>query len=113
MNDYFTKIKEYLKMDTEISYDEFASFYTGFMEYLNKSFPELDREALIKGHFVCSVLQANSWERSRRKISVAKRYKKMAEKSQFWADAIKHRLVKEGMTPREIDEAEQALDELE
>jgi hypothetical protein len=37
----------------------------------------------------------------------------MAEKSQFWADAIRHRLVKDGMTPREIDEAEQALDELE
>jgi hypothetical protein len=42
---------------------------------------------------------------------VAKRYKKMAEKSNFWTGAIKHRLLKEGMTATEIDKADQALHE--
>ncbi|MGI6684537.1 MAG: hypothetical protein ACOX47_03405 [Bacillota bacterium] len=111
MNDFFDKIKEYLKMDTEISYEEFADFYTRFMESLNQNYPELDRDALIKGRFICSILQANSIERSKRKTPVAKRYKKMAEKSGFWAGAIKHRLLKEGMTAVEIDEADQKLHE--
>jgi hypothetical protein len=36
MDKYFAKIKEYLAMDTEISYEEFAGFYTDFMESLIK-----------------------------------------------------------------------------
>ncbi|MEL7566378.1 MAG: hypothetical protein AAGU27_16055 [Dehalobacterium sp.] len=111
MNNYFEKIKEYLKMDTEISYDEFAAFYADFMGDLNKSFPELDQDALIKGRFICSILQANSADRSRRKTAYAKKYKKMMEKSEFWAGAIKHRLLKEGMTIAELDEADKALHE--
>lgn len=111
MDNYFEKIKEYLKMDTEITYDEFVAFYTDFMENLNKNFPGLDRNALIKGRFICSILQANSGERSRRKTSIAKKYKKMMEKSEFWAGAIKHRLLKDGMTVAEIDEADKALHE--
>jgi len=111
MDKYFAKIKEYLAMDTEISYEEFAGFYADFMENLNKNFQDLDRDALIKGRFICSILQANSLDRSKRKTSVAKRYKKMAEKSNFWTGAIKHRLLKEGMTATEIDKADQALHE--
>lgn len=111
MDSYFEKIKEYLKMDTEIPYDEFAAFYADVMENLNKNFPELDQDALIKGRFVCSILQANSGERAKRKTPVAKKYKKMMEKSEFWAGAIKHRLIKDGMTSLEIDEADKALHE--
>ena len=111
MDDFYAKIKEYLKMDTEISYEEFADFYTRFMGFLNKDYPDLDRDALIKGRFICSILQANSLERSKRKSPVAKRFKKMSEKSGFWAGAIRHRLLKEGMTGAEIDKADQALHE--
>ncbi|ATW23660.1 hypothetical protein [Candidatus Formimonas warabiya] len=111
MEDFFEKIKEYLKMDSEISYEEFAAFYSGVMEHLNKNYADLDRDALIKGRFICSILQANSLERSKRKTPEAKKFKKMMEKSQFWAGAIKHRLLKEGMTVSEIEEADKALHE--
>lgn len=111
MEKYFEKMKEYLKMDTEISYEEFAEYYGEVTDSLNKSFSELDRDALLKARFICSILQANSKERSRRKTDVAKKYKKMTEKSEFWAGAIRHRLLKDGMTAVEIDEADKALHE--
>ncbi|MGI6629445.1 MAG: hypothetical protein ACOX4H_02775 [Bacillota bacterium] len=109
MDEYFEKMQEYLKMDTEISYEEFADYYTRFMESLNKNYQDLDREALIKGRFICSILQANAVARAKRKTPVAKRFKKMGEKSGFWADAIKHRLLKEGMTAAEIEKEQQEL----
>ncbi len=109
MEQYFAKMQEYLKMDSEISYEEFAAYYTDFMEYLNKNYGDLDRESLLKGRFICLILEANSQERSRRKTPEAKKFKKIMEKSGFWAGAIKHRLLKEGMTAHEIDEAEAAL----
>lgn len=88
MDNYFEKIKEYLKMDTEISYEEFAAFYGDFVADLNKKFPDLDQESLIKSRFVSSILQANSGERSSRKTAYAKKYKKMMEKVSFGSERL-------------------------
>ncbi|MCR6544328.1 hypothetical protein [Dehalobacterium formicoaceticum] len=109
MEQYFEKMQEYLKMETEISYEEFAAYYADFMEYLNKNYGDMDQETLLKGRFICLILEANSQERSRRKSPEAKKFRKMMEKSNFWAGAIKHRLLNEGMTAGEIDEAQEAL----
>ncbi|MGI6066232.1 MAG: hypothetical protein ACOYI2_07045 [Bacillota bacterium] len=113
MESYFAKLQEYLKMDTEISYEEFAGYYEDYLHFLNNNYQQLDKENLIKGRYICTILQANSWERSKRKNSFAKKYKKMAEKTKFWSEAIKYRLEKEGMTASEIEQAEKALLEVD
>ena len=113
MEEYFAKLNEYLKMDTEISYEEFAGYYEGFLKYLNQNYQELDKDSLIKGRYICTILQANSWERSKRKDAFSKKYKKIAEKTKFWSESIKYRLEKEGMTPSEIEQAERDLLESE
>ncbi|MGI6712453.1 MAG: hypothetical protein ACOX4L_06985 [Bacillota bacterium] len=113
MEEYFIKLKDYLKMDTEIPYDEFAVYYQSYLDFLNKKYSDLNKDELIKGRFICSVLQANSHERSRRKDKYAKKYKKIAEKTQFWAGSMKFRLQKEeGMTDLEIEQANEKLHEL-
>jgi hypothetical protein len=38
-----------------------------------------------------------------------KKYKKMAEKSALWVDAITYRLVKAGMAPADIEKATQEV----
>jgi len=81
------------------------------MDFLNRNYDQLDRDEQIKGRYICSILQANSWERSKRKDAHMKKFRKMAEKTQFWAGAIKHRVLKDGMTINELDEAEKALSE--
>lgn len=109
MESFFDQLKEYLKMDTEIPYEEFADFHHKFLEYLNEAYEGLAREELIKASYIFSIIQANSFDRSRRKDSFAKKYKKIADKAKFWTEAIKFRLEKDGMTAREIDEAHAAL----
>ena len=109
METYFDQLKEYLKMDTEIPYEEFADFHHRFTEYLGEAYEGLAREDLIKARYIFSILQVNSMDRSRRKDLFAKKYKKIAEKAKFWTEAIKFRLEKDGMTAKEIDAAHDAL----
>lgn len=107
METYFGQLKEYLKMDTEIPYEEFERYYQEFINFLNDKFQDLNQEELLKGRYISSILQTNSWERSKRKNSYAKKYKKIADKTHFWSDAINHRLLKEGMTQAEIDQSDE------
>lgn len=109
MEDFFEKMQEYLQMDEEIPFDEFDHFYRQYLDFLQQRYDQLSREELIKGKYIFSIVYMNSWDRSRRKNQYAKKYKKIAEKCQFWVGAIKHRLLKDGMTAEEIENAEKAL----
>jgi hypothetical protein len=106
---WFEKMQEYLKMDDEISFEEFTEYAQGFFAFLGEHYEKFDNDVSIKARFMCSILQSNADARSKRKSPTSKKFKKLAEKSGVWLDAITYRLGKNGMSRLEIDKATQEL----
>lgn len=103
MEEKLNKLKEYLQMDTEISYEEFKEYYTGLIEQLNSEYNEMDQAAVLQARFICSIVKNNAESRAHRNKTNGKAFKKMAGKCSFWMEAIDHRLKKEGLTQGAID----------
>jgi len=112
MDKFFEKMKEYLNMDTEISYEEFAGYYEELMAFLRDNFQDLNEEDTHKARYVLLNLNTNAEDRAKRKNPVAKKYKKMKEKSQVWIDATAYRLSQMGLSPKQIEEGFAKLNEL-
>lgn len=111
MDKLFEKLREYLHMDTEISFEEFSEYYRHVINYLNSEYDGLDQDDLIKARYICSIIQANADSRAGQSKANAKAYKKISSKCVFWMDAISFRLVKEGLTEAEIDQATEKVNE--
>lgn len=111
MEKYFEKMKEYLNMDSEISYEEFDAYYKDVLDFLNNNYLNLEKEEAIKGRFILTILASNSEERAKRYKNLNKKYKKILDKSQLWAEALTLRLIKMGMTRDQISQAEQELND--
>ncbi|AQS58176.1 hypothetical protein [Desulforamulus ferrireducens] len=109
MEKLFEKLKEYLNMDTEISYEEFEAYYQDVISLLNAQYQELNKEETIHGRFILSIIMSNAEERAKNYKSLAKKYKKIYNKCQIWAEALTLRLLKMGMTKDEIIQAEKDL----
>lgn len=105
MDEKLLKLKEYLQMETEISFDEFKEYYTGLIEQLNAEYNDMDQAGCLNARFICSIVKANAESRSHKNKTNGKAFKKMAAKCGFWMEAIDHRLKKEGLTQMEIDAA--------
>lgn len=104
MENLIAKMTEYLHMDTEIEFVEFTDYYRQVTDYLNLNYDSMSKDELLKAKFILTIVTANSGSRAQRKGTNAKKYKKMQEKTSFWGNAINFRLLKEGMTQKEIDE---------
>lgn len=111
MEKLFEQLKGYLHMDTEIPFDEFSTFYKSLIETLNSNFEDMDQAMRLKARYACSIVQANADSRAQRSKSNAKAYKKISSKCTFWTDAINFRLLKDGMTQQEIDQATEEINE--
>lgn len=98
------KMSEFVKMDTELPFDEFVSYYNDLMAFLQAEYGELDQEALVKSKGMCMVVAGNAKMRALRKDANRKKFAKMGEKAYFWEDAIARRLKKEGMSQQELDD---------
>jgi len=109
MEQLFSRLKEYLHMDTEIPFEEFSGYYKEVIGKLNGEFNELDRRACLQARYICAIVQANADSRAKRSKVNAKAYKKIAAKCAFWLDAINYRLLKEGMSQAEIEQAIEAI----
>lgn len=103
------KLKEYLKMETEIPFEEFTEYYRTVMAELNQAFNDLDKDARIKALFICSIVQSNAESRAKGSKVNAKAFKKISAKCAFWTDAIKFNLGKEGMSPEDIEKATEEI----
>ncbi|MGI6119419.1 MAG: hypothetical protein ACOYIB_02425 [Desulfosporosinus sp.] len=99
------KLKEYLHMDTEISFEEFSDYYRKLINELNQTFDRLDRDARIKALYICTIVQSNAESRIKESKATAKVFRKMSAKCAFWKDAIKYNLRKDGMSQQEIEQA--------
>ncbi|MDQ7095840.1 hypothetical protein REC12_19795 [Desulfosporosinus sp. PR] len=109
MEKLFDKLKEYLHMDTEISFEEFKEYYQNLIAELNQTFSELDKDQRIKALYICSIVQSNADARTKTNKANAKTYKKVSAKCAFWADAIKFNLGKDGVSNEEIEKATEEI----
>lgn len=96
-------------MESELPYDEFSRYFQDYTDYLSNSYEQFDQDTCVKAKFLASILHANSADRSKRKGPLAKKYRKMGEKSKLWTDALNYRLLKTGMSQQEIDQAHKAV----
>ena len=109
MEELYNKMLEYTKMTEELPFEEFSSFYQDMMSLLQKDYQDLNTEELIKAKGILAITSVNALTRAAKKDSNKKKFQKMAEKAKFWQEAIKTRLVKDGLTTQEIDEKTAAL----
>ncbi len=103
MEEKLSKLKEYLQMETEISFEEFKTYYTSLIDKLNAEYDQMDQATCLKVRYIFSIVQANADTRSHKSKNNGKAFRKMAAKSGFWMEAIDHRLKKEGLTQAAID----------
>ena len=109
MEKLLEKLKEYLKLEAEIPFEEFSEYYRKLIDELNRTFNDLDRENRVKGLYICSIVQSNADARAKESKATAKTFKKISAKCAFWSDAIKFNLGKDGMSPEEIEQATEEI----
>ena len=67
------KMQEFLKMETEISYEEFNEYYKSVMDFLQREFENLDQDGLVTMSGICQIMYLNAGSRGQRKRDVYKR----------------------------------------
>lgn len=102
MESLFGKMKEYLSMDTEISFEEFDQYYKEVIDYLSKDWQNLNEEDSMKMLFILDNLKSNSEDRAKRRTKEAKKYQKMNERTNIWVQAMFKRMREFGLTDEEI-----------
>lgn len=109
MESMLAKMREYLKMDSEIPFAEFRDYYEQVTGYLQANYDGMEKEELFAAKFILDIVSSNSKGRAMRKGPEVKKYKKMGEKTAFWSEAIEFRLKKDGMSKQDIDAAVAAI----
>ena len=103
MEHLFEKMKEYLNMETEISFEEFDQYYKAVVEFLNEDWTKLNEEDSMKMLFILDNLKSNSEDRAKRRTKETKKYKKIQERTDIWVQAMFKRMKDEfGLTDEEI-----------
>jgi len=102
MQELFDKMKEYLNMDTEISFAEFDGYYKKVVAFLGDNWTSLNEDETMHMLFILDNLKSNAEDRAKRKEKEAKKYAKMAQRSEIWAHALIKRLRDAGMKDEEI-----------
>ena len=109
MEELFAKMAEYVKMEEPLPFEQFQTYYQSVIDYLMKYYQDMETDDLIKAKGVTMIMANNAKSRAHLKDENRKKFIKIGEKSTFWEDAIKHRLIKEGMSATEVDEKVEAL----
>lgn len=109
MQELFEKMKEYLNMDTEISFTEFDDYYKKVVEFLNDSWTGLNEDDTMHMLFILDNLKSNAEDRAKRKEKEAKKYAKMAQRTEIWANALIKRLREAGLNDEDISKRYEAI----
>lgn len=109
MQELFDKLKEYLNMDTEISFEEFDQYYKKVVGFLNDNWTSLSEEDSMKMLFILDNLKGNSEDRAKRKGKEHKKYQKMFQRSEIWMAAMYKRLQEFGLSEEEISKRYEEL----
>ena len=103
MEDLLLKLKEYLAMDHELPFEPFQQFYHDLMRELSDGFETMSHESRIQGRYICQIVEKNARARGRQNRALGKKFRKIADKCKFWAEAIEYRLKKEGLSQADIN----------
>ena len=109
MAELYRQMGEYVKMEDELPFLQFAAYYQDLMACLQANYQELTTEELIQAQGCCTILSSNAQVRATRKDPNKKKFSKIAEKGAFWQEAIKTRLTKEGLSAEELEQKIQGL----
>ena len=81
MESLFNQMAEFIKMEEELPFAEFQSYYTSVMAFLQKEYQDLTVDDLLKAKGILSIMGANAKTRALVKNENRKKFQKMAEKS--------------------------------
>jgi Xaa-Pro aminopeptidase len=109
MEQLHAQMKEYVKMEEELEFPLFSSYYQQVMAFLQADYQELGSDELVQAQGICGVMAANAEMRAAKKDVNRKKFQKIKEKSEFWMEAIKARLKKEGMSDDELTQKMEGL----
>ncbi|WP_241254661.1 hypothetical protein [Brevibacillus sp. SYP-B805] len=109
LQELFDKLKEYLNMETEISFEEFDQYYKSVIDFLNDNWTKLNEEESLQMLFILDNLKGNSEDRAKRKTKEQKKYQKMFKRTEIWLAAMFKRLRDFGLSEEEIGKRYEAL----
>ncbi|QDX95726.1 hypothetical protein JNUCC42_13865 [Brevibacterium sp. JNUCC-42] len=109
MDALFDQLKEYLNMDTEISLPEFDKYYKEVLVFLDSEWTNMTEEDTMRMIFILDNLKANSEDRSKRKGKEAKKFAKIAERTNIWAQVMIKRMKEFGVNDEEIGKRYEAI----
>jgi len=107
--DLYVQMREYVKMEEDLEFPLFLAYYQDVMNCLQADYQQLTSDELVKMEAICGILGGNAKMRSLKKDANRKKFLKMRDKSEFWQEAIKARLKKEGCSETELKEKEKGL----
>lgn len=100
----YEKMIEYLNMENEIDFKEFDGYYKQALRELESNYKQYDQQKGLRALFIMDNLKANSESRAQRKFPETKKYKKIAQRSQIWVEALFVHLKQLGMKDEEIQQ---------
>ncbi|WP_309241948.1 hypothetical protein [Brevibacillus daliensis] len=109
MDQLFDQLKGYLNMDTELPFIDFDKYYKEVIAFLDSEWTNLSEEDTMRMIFILDNLKANSEERSKYKGKEAKKFAKIAERTNIWAQAMIKRMKEFGVNDEEIGKRYEAI----
>ncbi|MCL1975508.1 MAG: hypothetical protein FWG61_05020 [Firmicutes bacterium] len=109
MESLYIKMKEFVKMEEELEFSLFFTYYQDVMNCLQEDYMQFNTDELVQAQAICGIMSGNAQARALKKDLNRKKFQKMQEKSAFWQEAIKARLKKEGLSDNELAQKAEGL----
>ncbi len=100
---------EYTKMTEQLPFAEFSDFYRQLIGFLQSDYHLLSVDDLVIAVAICRIVGTNARVRGIHSDPNKKKFIKIAEKSEFWRDAITARLKTEGVSEEDLAKREETL----
>ena len=83
MEALFAKLREYLQMEEDIPFAEFAAYFKDVMAEWQVNYQQYDKETLIKCQSIATVVAANAIDRGGSKDANSRSLRKWLRKCRF------------------------------
>lgn len=103
------KMSEYTKMTDQLPFAEFNEYYRQLTGFLQSDYHLLSVDDLVIAVAICRIVGTNARLRGVHSDPNKKKFIKMAEKSEFWRNAITTRLKTEGISEEDLAAREENL----
>ena len=103
------QMSEYTKMTEQLSFVDFSEYYRQLTSLLQNNYHLFAVDDLVTAVAICRIVGTNARMRAVHSEPNKKRFVKMAEKCDFWRDAITARLKKEGISAEDLAAKEETL----